>query len=167
MRTLYNTLIYKRTHRGDPDDSDVFGAHDCMGPVRDWNFDAVIGIGGSRPWSGHEAIANRINWIGIRPVKTKARNPKWRGSLVKFERVRRYKDDIGPMLKKRAPKLFKYMFEDQHVRVVMSPSLSNKMQDEIQKILRLAKKCRTRPLQSGKILSKTKCCVRKRQKPDC
>jgi hypothetical protein len=160
-----NTLIYKRTHRGDPDDRKVFGIHDCMGPVRGWNFKAVIGVGGKRPWAGHEGIALKINWVGVNP-DTKKFPPTKRGPRVSFERFILY-DEKGPMLKKEAPNLFKYMFEDQHVRVVMSRSLSNKMQDEIQKILRLAKKCRTRPLQSGKILSKTKCCVRKSEKPDC
>ncbi len=38
------TLIYKRTHSGDPDpETGVFGNHDCMGRVKDWQFDAVIG----------------------------------------------------------------------------------------------------------------------------
>src|SRR4051812_45820013 len=41
------TLVYKRTHSGDPDPKmGVFGNHDCMGEVRAWPFDAVIGIGG-------------------------------------------------------------------------------------------------------------------------
>jgi hypothetical protein len=41
------TLIYKRTHTGDPDpETGVFGNNDCMGEVRCWDFDAVIGIGG-------------------------------------------------------------------------------------------------------------------------
>ena len=40
------TLVYLRTHNGDPDEEDVFGIHDCMGQVRSWRFEAVIGVGG-------------------------------------------------------------------------------------------------------------------------
>ena len=44
------TLIYKRTHTGDPDPkAGVFGNNDCMGTVRKRDFDAVIGIGGIGP----------------------------------------------------------------------------------------------------------------------
>ena len=40
------TLVYKRTHSGDPDPaSGVFGNNNCTRSVRGWNFDAVIGIG--------------------------------------------------------------------------------------------------------------------------
>jgi hypothetical protein len=161
-----NTLIYKRTHRGDPDKSGVFGIHDCMGPVRRWNFDSVVGVGGSRPWPGHEGIANRINWIGITPDKTKSRNREWRGPRVRFERFVLY-DEKGPQLKRLAPKLFKYMYEDRHVRLVTSKSLTGKMQEEIKKILRLAKKHRgTKPFRSHTVLAKYKCCGRKAEKPN-
>ena len=154
-----NTLIYKRTHKGDPDGkSRTFGIHECMGPVRRWNFDSVIGVGGSCPWPCHEGIANRINWIGIEPHKTKSRNRKWRGPLVRFERFVLY-DDKGPQLKRLAPKLFKYMYEDRHVRLVTSQSLTGKMQEEIKRILRLAKKQkRTRSFLSDTIVAKTKRC---------
>lgn len=43
------TLIYKRTHPGDPDETGRFGIHDCMGKVRSWQFDAVVGEGGIGP----------------------------------------------------------------------------------------------------------------------
>jgi hypothetical protein len=37
------TLIYKRTHSGDPDPkAGVFGCNNCMNTVRGWGFDAVI-----------------------------------------------------------------------------------------------------------------------------
>ena len=156
-----NALIYKRTHRGDPDKSGVFGRRDCMGRVRRWNFDAVIGVGGKSPWPRHEEIANRINWIGINPNKTKAANPTWKGPIVRFERFVLY-DEKGPRLKRLAPKLFKYMFEDKHVRAVMSRSLAGEMQEEITRILRLAKKHKTtRPFVSDTVLTKDKCCGRK------
>ena len=41
------TLVYKMTHKGDPDSELGFwGVEDCMGQVRGYGFDAVIGIGG-------------------------------------------------------------------------------------------------------------------------
>lgn len=152
-----DTLIYKRTHTGDPNKSGVFGVHDCMGRVRHWNFDAVIGVGGKNPWRRHKDIAYRINWIGVNPTKTDARKRRWKGPLVTFERFVLY-DEIGPKLKKLAPKVFKYLFEDRHVRVVMSRSLPDGMQKEITRILKHAKKYRrTRRSLSKTVLSKHKC----------
>ena len=77
VKTSLKTLVYKRTHRGDPDDSGVFGVNDCMGEVRGWDFDAVIGVGGSHPDRGHECIARKVNWVGIGPheVGATARGP--------------------------------------------------------------------------------------------
>jgi hypothetical protein len=139
-----------------------------MGPVRRWNFDAVIGVGGSRPWTGHEEIANRINWIGVNADKTKPRNPRWRGPLVTFERFLLYKGDQGPKLKTLAPKLFKYMFEEKHVRAVMSQSLNSQMQKEITRILGLAKRHkRLRPFLSDTVLIKNRCCGRRADKSKC
>ena len=132
-----NTLIYKRTHRGDPDKSGTFGVHDCMGQARNWNFDAVIGVGGKSPWVGHENIALKINWIGIEANKTEAGK---RGPLVSFKHFCLY-DEKGPALKTLAPKVFKYMFDEQNIRAVLSRSLPSDMQVEITRILELAKKC--------------------------
>jgi len=35
------TLIYKRTHPGDPDREGRFGIHGCMGRVRTWRFGGI------------------------------------------------------------------------------------------------------------------------------
>lgn len=59
------TLIYKRTHTGDPDASGCFGICDCMGRVRAMDFDAVIGIGGIGSEAKGAGIAGKITWIGI------------------------------------------------------------------------------------------------------
>jgi hypothetical protein len=62
------TLIYKRTHSGDPDPkTSVFGHHDCMGEVREWQFDAAIGIGGVGLEPQNHRIAGKLTWIGIGP----------------------------------------------------------------------------------------------------
>jgi len=131
-----DTLIYKRTHTGDPNKLGVFGCHGCMGQVRRRHFDAVIGIGGKRPDRGHEHIAFKITWVGINPKKTESPHDS-RGPLVEFECFVLW-DETGPDVRTVAPKLFRYMFEDQHVRHVMSRSLPSEMQEEVLIILRLA-----------------------------
>lgn len=151
-----NTLIYKRTHTGDPNEKRVFGCEDCMRSVRRRSFDAVIGVGGKSPWPDDKDIARKINWVGIKAHRTE--KPSLKGPLVTFECFRIW-DEKGPYLKTLAPNLFRYMFEDQHVRVVMSRSLSSKMQKEVTKLLRWAKKHRSaKPRVFGKkTLSKHKC----------
>ena len=134
METPVNALVYKRTHRGDPNTLGVFGCHDCMGRVRCCSYDAVIGVGGTSPDRGHEGIGRKINWIGIGPSKTENGG---RGPLVEFERFVLL-EETGPDFKICAPNLFRYMFEDQQVRFVLSRSLRRAMQDEVQNILRWA-----------------------------
>jgi hypothetical protein len=75
-------MIYKRTHKGDPGQDGIFGINGCMGGMRKREYDAVIGIGGKRPWSRDKDIACRINWIGITP--TKHNDPK--GDIKKRDR---------------------------------------------------------------------------------
>src|ERR1039458_7493743 len=65
------TLIYKRTHTGDPHPvSGVFGNNNCMGQVRGWLFDAVIGVGGIGKYAQTEHIDGLLTWVGIGPHKT-------------------------------------------------------------------------------------------------
>ena len=35
------TLVYLRTHNGDPGVEGAFGVHNCMGTTRAWGFEAV------------------------------------------------------------------------------------------------------------------------------
>ena len=159
MAERLNTLVYKRTHTGDPDKSGIFGIQDCMGRVRHWRFDAVIGVGGKRPWRRYKDIACKINWIGINPHKRKAEDTSFRGPLVGFDCFVLL-DETGPDLKKFAPNLFRYIFEDQHVRLVMSRSLPCEMQEEVQNILRWAKTLQPRKpprVSEKKISTKRKC----------
>ncbi len=68
------TLIYKRTHSGDPDHAGWFGVNDCMGRVRAWSFEAVIGVGGTGREARREGIARNLTWVGIgRPPSRRAR----------------------------------------------------------------------------------------------
>jgi len=63
------TLVYKRTHNGDPNEQGVFGCHGCMGSVRSWDFEAAIGVGGQGEEPVDEGIAFKVTWIGIGPHK--------------------------------------------------------------------------------------------------
>ena len=144
---------------GDPDKSGKFGIHDCMGGVRRWRFDAVIGVGGKSPDPGSEDIARKINWIGIGPTRKAGAPRDFRGPFVTFEHFV-FLEETGPDLEKRAPNLFRHMFEDQHMRrFVMSRSLPSEMQEEVRNILRWAEAYRSRkPRASEKrILTKHKC----------
>ena len=101
-------LTYKRTHMGDPDQNGRFGIHDCMGRVRGYTFDAVIGIGGigSEPHSYH--IDRKINWVGITPHK---RQHSIGDPLeITFENFLLL-EEYGPPLESLAPLLAKRMYD--------------------------------------------------------
>lgn len=136
------TLIYKRTHSGDPDpQAGVFGNHDCMGSVKGWNYDAVIGIGGIGPEPVHHRIAGKLTWIGIGPHKVYDNPLKPSNPRVTFDHFW-YAGENGPLLTLKFPALAKRMYE-KNVRVLMHRSpekLSNSvdLDKEVLKILRLA-----------------------------
>jgi len=59
---------------GDPHpDTGVFGNNDCLGKIRGYEYDAVIGIGGGGKESQRYNIFRKLIWIGIRPNKRKLR----------------------------------------------------------------------------------------------
>src|SRR4051812_24041689 len=95
-------LIYKRTHRGDPDARGIFGINDCMGSVRDFQYDAVIGVGGVGRQPKACGIAGKINWIGIGPRKIWTAQ---RHRLLVIFRHFRFYDTSGPQLRVIAPEL--------------------------------------------------------------
>jgi len=109
------TLIYKRTHPGDPDAKGRFGIHDCMGQVRSWDFKAVIGVGGISAEPESHGLDRKVNWIGIGPSTWPATGK--RGPLVTFEHFRLYDAD-GPSFQKLAPQLAHRMYS-KNVRVLM------------------------------------------------
>jgi len=136
------TLIYKRTHSGDPDPKiGVFGNHDCMGGVRAWPFDAVIGVGGVGEEPRGLGIAGRLTWIGIGP---QAIDHTARGPQLIFRHFW-YRGEQGPILRTRYPALAARMY-DSNVRVLVHSPTSHDHQDidataldrDIRKILRLA-----------------------------
>jgi hypothetical protein len=127
------TLIYKRTHSGDPDPrTGVFGNSDCMKTVRAWNFNAVIGVGGIGPEPVKNCIAGKLTWVGIGPHKAgDPRRPK-----VTFDHFLYYGED-GKMLSEFAPVLAKHLY-DGKARVIMD-SLSDEERREVEVILGLAR----------------------------
>lgn len=127
------TLIYKRTHHGDPDATGQFGVHDCMGRVRAWDFEAVIGVGGLGPESRSNALEGKVNWIGIGPHK---RAVGKRGPIVTFDHFIFY-GSKGPDFEKLAPLLAERIYS-RNVRVLMR-GLSSDEQAEVDRILARAK----------------------------
>lgn len=128
-------LIYKRTHSGDPDPvTGVFGNNHCMGRVRGWVFDAVIGVGGIGTYAQAENIAGLLTWIGIGAHKTgNLRTPQ-----VTFDHFW-YRGDRVPRLDQIAPILANHIY-GRNVRVVTSSSLTAAETAEVEKILALARK---------------------------
>ncbi len=113
-------LVYLRTHRGDPGPEGIFGIHDCMKSVREKDFDAVIGVGGKRPWKGDEGIARRVTWVGHGP--TRARMEDKEHAVVSFDEFFLY-DERGPLLEEVAPALAARMFGQggkRHARVLLN-----------------------------------------------
>lgn len=157
-------LVYRRTHRGDPDNINrEFGYWDCMGQVRDWQYDAVIGIGGVKPWPGDEAIQKRLTWVGIGRVqdgqqhrraatgqdmkRMRAENKEFagfRGSIVSFETFVLW-DENCPSIEKHYSALFNYMFSQGKIPHAAIFDLScndendSNIKQDLQKILDLAK----------------------------
>lgn len=128
------TLIYKRTHCGDPDpEAGIFGNNKCMGQVRGWSFDAVIGVGGIGREPQKNCIARKLTWVGIGPHKTgDPRRP-----CVTFDHFLYYGKQ-GPLLETLAPALAKHMY-DGYVRVMIRDSSSpDQESQEVKRILNLA-----------------------------
>jgi len=127
------TLIYKRTHHGDPDGTGCFGIHDCMGRVRRWDFEAVIGVGGLGSEARSHRLDGKVNWIGIGPQKHVLAGK--RGPIVSFDHFVLYGSD-GPDFERLAPVLAERIYS-KNVRVLMN-RLSPPEQAEVDAILRRA-----------------------------
>ncbi len=127
------TLIYTRTHSGDPDPkTGEFGNRDCMGEVRAWDFGAVIGVGGRGAEAVRNKIAQKITWVGIGPHK-RASGTK-RGPVVTFD-LFRYFGEAGPAFATHAP-----LLAARHFRVLMSDRLTDAEMAEADRILCFAAK---------------------------
>lgn len=127
------TLVYKRTHKGDPDKNGWFGIQDCMGQVRGYSFDAVIGVGGRGSRPHRQCIAEKINWIGL--GARKKRHAARRGPLVTFQHFRLY-EEKGDYLRTRAPILAKHLYS-KNARILLNFTPAERK--EVRRILNMAK----------------------------
>lgn len=123
-------LIYKRTHKGDPDERGIFGNQDCMGKIRSWDYDAVIGIGGKTTWKIDKDIKQKINWIGLGPKKIESSG---RGDCVVFSHFELF-EEKGHCIAEHFPKLYDYMYGSGK-RFDMSSKLPQDVFDEVEAIL--------------------------------
>jgi hypothetical protein len=126
-------LVYKRTHNGDPDEYGVFGVHDCMGAVRDRDFNAVIGVGGVGDEPEQFGIAGKVNWIGIGPHKFNTRGLK--RPMVTCDHFLDF-GTSGQAFRSLAPTLAERIYSN-NVRAVMD-SLSEQEYSQADGILQLA-----------------------------
>ncbi len=100
-------LIYKRTHTGDPDNKGRFGIYNCMGRIRNYTFDAVIGVGGIGQEPKKYGIDRKINWVGINPKKRQRVGGT--GAIVTFKKFILLEEQ-GPLLRTLAPLLANRMY---------------------------------------------------------
>ncbi|MGH1543073.1 MAG: hypothetical protein ACRBHB_21825 [Arenicella sp.] len=128
-------LTYKRTHTGDPSPDGVFGINDCMGKVRNFSFDAVIGVGGIGLEAKSHNIDRKICWVGIWPMREEPK--KGMGSIIRFEYFRLF-EEMGPLLAQEAPALARRMY-DGKARLLIK-SYSEKEYEEAEKIVEWAKR---------------------------
>jgi hypothetical protein len=127
------TLVYKRTHRGDPNEQGCFGIEDCMGRVRGYEFDSAIGVGGISRQPRSQDIAAKINWVGLGAHKIAVGNRK--APVVTFEHFALY-EEKGKNIRNVAPTLANHLLS-KNARVLVN--FSTEEQQEIRKILRMAK----------------------------
>ena len=105
-----------------------------MGRVRDFEYDAVIGVGGDGPEPRANDIARKITWVGI--------HPKWlpgtfdgQATLVEFKHFVLL-DSEGPSLESLAPHLAQRMYQ-RAVRFILD-SYSEDEQADAQSIIEWA-----------------------------
>jgi hypothetical protein len=152
------TLIYKRTHEGDPHPyTRIFGNNDCMGRVRGWDFEAVIGVGGKTTWPGDEGLARKLTWVGL-GAWTRQTGQR-RGPLVMFKNFV-YEGKDGPLLEDIAPALATLFYDkNPYLRAVISSSLSAEEQSDVEAILKRARATNSSPSRGGQSFrpTTTKC----------
>lgn len=129
------TLVYKRTHVGDPDGNGGFGICDCMKSVRAFQFHNVIGVGGIGDEPRSRGINNKINWIGL-GARTNFASP-YQHPIITFDHFVLY-DQTGRELKDVAPELALRLYSNPAPRYLLD-SINEQERKEIKRILRAAK----------------------------
>jgi hypothetical protein len=106
MADCKRILIYKRTHEGDPSCDGCFGVADCMGRVRGYSFESVIGVGGVNA----EGMAFKVSWIGIGArARPTAPSSGCRGPTMTFDHFCHFKES-GVSVVKMAPALAERLY---------------------------------------------------------
>lgn len=127
------TLVYKMTHKSDPDpELGWWGVSDCMGQVRSFPFDAVIGIGGRSWWTTETNRTGDIVWAGLGPEVV---DQEERGPVLRFAHFRYFREG-EQIMSEIAPKLDRSM-QNSRFRLY---GFSRVEEEEIERILRLARK---------------------------
>jgi hypothetical protein len=142
------TLVYKRTHKGDPRKEGWFGVEDCMGRIRAWDFDAVVGVGGIGRWAKSEGISAKVNWIGIGPRRRPFSD--MRGPVVGFKHFVLF-EEKGPRFRDIAPVLARRLYTRKSPRFLFN-NLNEAEQTEVRRILRIAKSAPASTKQWGRSL---------------
>jgi hypothetical protein len=125
------TLVYKMTHSGDPDSElGCWGVSDCMGQVRGYGFDAVIGIGGRSWWTNETSREGELIWIGVDPQEIPGGR---RGPKLAFAQFR-YFQAGEKVLSEIAPTLDRAMRN----RRFMLYGFNRTQEQEIKAILKMA-----------------------------
>lgn len=135
MTRTVRVFIYKRTHRGDPDESGSFGIHKCMGECRSWEFDAVIGVGGLGSEARKHRIDRKVNWIGIGPHRDTIAPDGW--PVITFDHFVLY-NEKGAKLKDFAPQVAHRTYKNPGPRFVFSDKLNHEEQKEVRRLLKMA-----------------------------
>jgi hypothetical protein len=161
QKTILRTLVYKRTHKGDPNRTGCFGIRDCMGRLRNTAFEAVIGIGGSGVEPEAQGISCTVNWIGVGARKTEPdpkEFPLWRGPLVTFDHFVLF-DEKGPDFRVVAPALARRMYSARPPRRLFD-DFNKTEQAEIRRLLKMAETAppSTATLRAIRFRRGPKCC---------
>lgn len=106
---LNRILVYKRTHTGDPSLTGDFGVNDCMGKIREYDYDAVIGVGGIGDEPAQYGIQRKINWVGIKSGQSPKRT-NMRSDIIHFNEFVLLEHQ-GPDFEVLAPLLAKRLYE--------------------------------------------------------
>jgi len=88
-----------------------------MGQIREFNFDAVIGVGGKSAEPQQYGISHKINWVGIGKVPNKNRINHNRAKSFTFNYFLLLENQ-GPHLQEFAPELAK-RFYSKNARYVL------------------------------------------------
>ena len=123
------------THPGDPHPRGWWGVSDCMGEVRDFEFDAVIGIGGKGSEPQRWGMDEKLIWIGLEPKWSKSLRKSDRGSLVRFKHFL-YCGNGGPLLADHAGQIATKMYANSSHFAI--ESFTKGELSEIKRLLRMA-----------------------------